>query len=302
MLTNFKNMGIKDSDIHVLLSVSKDINDKTNSDTVKLMYNKLKEKFNTVSFFEYLDTRIFRDYIPSIIPNTVKQHYKSHTYLKDSSVFLHDCDMIFTKPVNFSNLEKDNNCYVSDSRGFIYSDYILPKGQDLYEDMCDIIGVNYEIPIKHKDDSGGSQYIFKGTDYRFWHKVECDSENLYRYFQISEPKRLEKDPNYYGIQQFTAGMWSMLWNCWFYELPVKITSELDFCWGTDPIDKWDKCSIFHNSGVTEEISKEHNIFYKAKYTESIPYDDVNELEYSEKFGSWHYVNLIRDVSKNSCLT
>jgi hypothetical protein len=301
MLTNFKQVGIPDDKIHVLLSISKDPNDKTNSDSTILMYNKLKEKFNTISFFEYKDSRVLPSYIPSVISNTVKQHYKAHPYLQHEAVFLHDCDMIFTKQVDFSDLEQDNINYVSDSRGFIYSDYILPKGEDLYQDMCDIIGIDYETPIKYKDDSGGSQYIFKNVDYRFWHKVETDSENLYKYFQISEPKRLEKDSSYYGIQQFTAGMWGMLWNCWFYDLPVKITSRLDFCWGTDPIDKWDKCDIFHNAGVTHEVGTKHNIFYKGKYTDTLPYNDVLDNDYNSEFGSWHYTNLIRNMAKGSCL-
>jgi hypothetical protein len=301
MLTNFKQVGIPDDKIHVLLSVSRDSNDKTNFPDTILMYSKLKEKFNTISFFEYSDSRILPTYIPSVISNTVKQHYKANPWLEKEAVFLHDCDMIFTKQVDFSDLEQDNVNYVSDSRGFIYSDYILPKGRDLFEDMCDIVGIDYETPIKFKDDSGGSQYIFKGTDYRFWHKVETDSENLYKYFQASEPKRLEKDPSYYGIQQFTAGMWGMLWNCWFYDLPVKITPRLDFCWGTDPIAKWDKCDIFHNAGVTHEIGAKHKIFYKGAYIDTLPYNDVLNTEYNEEFGSWHYTNLIRSMAKDSCL-
>jgi hypothetical protein len=128
-----------------------------------------------------------------------------------------------------------------------------------------------------------------------------DSEMLYKYFKASEPKRLEKDPTYYGIQQFTAGMWGMLWNCWYFDLPVKITPKLDFCWGTDPVDKWDRCDIFHNSGVTQEIGAKHNIFYKGAYTDSLPYNDVLNTEYSKEFGSWHYTNLIREVASNTCL-
>ena len=301
MLTNFKQVGIPDDKIHVLLSVSKDLNDKTNFPDTISIYDKLKEKFNTISFFEYSDSRVLPTYIPSVISNTVKQHYKANSWLEKEAVFLHDCDMIFTKQVDFSDLEQDNINYVSDSRGFIYSDYILPKGRDLFEDMCDIVGIDYETPIKYKDDSGGSQYIFKGTDYRFWHKVETDSENLYKYFQASEPKRLEKDPSYYGIQQFTAGMWGMLWNCWFYDMPVKITSRLDFCWGTDPIAKWDKCDIFHNAGVSHEIGTKHNIFYKGGYIDTLPYNDVLNTEYNKEFGSWHYTNLIRSMAKDSCL-
>jgi hypothetical protein len=301
MLTNFKQVGILDDKIHVLLSVSKDPNDRTNSSDTILMYNKLKEKFNTISFFEYIDSRVSPVYIPSVISNTVKQHYKANPWLEKEAVFLHDCDMIFTKPVDFSDLEQDDINYVSNSKGFIDSDYILHRGRDLFEDMCDIVGIDYETPVKYKEDSGGSQYIFKGTDYKFWHKVETDSENLYKYFQASEPKRLEKDPSYYGIQQFTAGMWGMLWNCWFYDLSVKITPRLDFCWGTDPIAKWDKYDIFHNAGVTQSIGANHNIFYKGAYTNALPYNDVLNTEYSNEFGSWHYTNLIRNVAKSSCL-
>jgi hypothetical protein len=301
MLTNFKSVGIPDDKIHVLLSVSKDQNDRTNWPETKAMYERLKEKFNTIAFFEYTDTRVMPNYIPSVIMNAVKHHYKAYPYLQNENVFLHDCDMIFTKPVDFSDLEQDDSCYVSDSKSFIWSDYILEKGQDLYEDMCDIVGLDYNVPIKHRLHSGGSQYIFKNTDYKFWQKVESDSVALFDYFQKSEPLRVQKNPSYYGIQQFTAGMWGMLWNCWYYDLDVKITNRLDFCWGTDPIEKWSKCDIFHNSGVTYDIGKNHNIFYKGAYTDKLPYQDVMNTEYNEAFGSYNYTNLIRQVAQNTCL-
>jgi hypothetical protein len=301
MLTNFKSVGIPDDKIHVLLSVSKDQSDKTNWPETKQMFNRLKEKFNNISFFEYADTRVMPTYIPSVIMNAVKQHYKAYPYLQMENVFLHDCDMIFTKPVDFTDLEQDDSCYVSDSKSFIWSDYILEKGQDLYEDMCDIVGLDYSVPIKHRLHSGGSQYIFKNTDYKFWQKVESDSVALFDYFQKSEPLRVQKNPSYYGIQQFTAGMWGMLWNCWYYDLDVKITPRLDFCWGTDPIDKWSRCDIFHNSGVTYDIGKNHNIFYKGAYTDTLPYQDVMNTEYSQAFGSYNYTNLIRQVGLTTCL-
>lgn len=58
MLTNFKSVGIPDNKIHVLLSVSKDQNDKTNLPETKQIFDKLKEKFNNIAFFEYTDTRV----------------------------------------------------------------------------------------------------------------------------------------------------------------------------------------------------------------------------------------------------
>jgi hypothetical protein len=301
MLTNFKSVGIPDDKIHVLLSVSKDQSDKTNLPETKQMFERLKEKFNNIAFFEYTDTRVMPTYIPSVIMNAVKQHYKAYPYLQMENVFLHDCDMIFTKPVDFTDLEQDDSCYVSDSKSFIWSDYILEKGQDLYEDMCDIVGLDYSVPIKNRLHSGGSQYIFKNTDYKFWQKVESDSVALFDYFQKSEPLRVQKNPSYYGIQQFTSGMWGMLWNCWYYDLDVKITPRLDFCWGTDPIEKWSRCEIFHNSGVTYDIGKNHNIFYKGAYTDTLPYQDVMNTEYSQAFGSYNYTNLIRQVGLTTCL-
>ena len=301
MLTNFKSVGIADNAIHVLLSVSKDQNDKTNWPETTSMFDRLKEKFSNISFFEYKDTRVMPTYIPSVIMNAVKHHFQAYPYLKNESVFLHDCDMIFTKPVDFSDLEQDNINYVSDSKGFIWSDYILEKGRDLYEDMCDIVGLDYTIPINYRMNSGGSQYIFKGTDYKFWQKVESDSVALYDYFQKSEPLRVQKNSSYYGIQQFTAGMWGMLWNCWYHNLDVQITPRLDFCWGTDPIEKWSKCDIFHNSGVTYDIGINNNIFYKGAYTDKFPYEDVLNTEYNTAFGSYNYTNLIRQVAIDTCL-
>ena len=303
MLQNFQKHQIPGRQTHVLLAVSRNPADATNDPDVIKMFAALKEKFIDVCFFEYFDTRINHIYAPNVVHNCVKQHLRAYpeVFAKEA-MFLHDPDMIFTKRPDFSMLENDDITYVSDTRGYIWADYILSKGEDLYNDMCDIVGIDKSIPIKFKNDSGGAQYVFKKTDYRFWHKADTDAELLYRYFQASEPVRLARDPNYYGIQQFTAGMWSMLWNIWYFDLEVKISPELDFAWGTDPIARWNDLTIFHNSGVTQENAEANNLFWKAKYnTNLLPYQDAIRTEFNPAFASEQYAKEIRETAKNSCL-
>jgi hypothetical protein len=55
-------------------------------------------------------------------------------------------------------------------------------------------------------------------------------------------------------------MWAVLWNAWLRGNETKVTPELDFCWATDTINRWEETSIFHNAGATPDRK---DIFFKG---------------------------------------
>lgn len=285
MLNNFIEKGINPDDIHILCAYYKEIPEN---------WLALQKKNSNIKFFFYRDTRGDRSYIPSIYFNLMKQHLKHNPELEKETLFLHDCDIIFTKPVDFSDMDKDDVWYLSDTVGYIGTDYILTKGEDVYLKMCEVIGIDPKIPLERNTDSGGAQHIVKNTTAEYWEQVERDSIKLYAYFCVEEPKWQRED---YAIQKWTAGMWSLLWNAWKFGHTTKVDKRLDFCWATCTIQRWDDVSIFHNAGVTGDRPE---LFYKGMYINNLPYN-IKQEDFSDKFCSFKYVEELLKTKEVSCL-
>jgi hypothetical protein len=295
MINNFIKNGISGNDIDILVGWNP--NDGTNTPEVIEAWNKLADKYNYVRFFWYQDTRTDFSYIPSIYFNILKQHIKAHPELTDSPLFLHDSDTIFTKPVDFSSMLSDDIWYLSDTVGYIGTQYVLTKGEDVYEGMCNVIGIDPSIPKERNSDSGGAQHLVKGLTYEYLDKVERDSIALHKHLSETEHLHKEKGRDDYPIQKWTSGMWSLLWNAWLFGYETKVDKRLDFCWATDPIDRWEEVSIYHNSGVTCSCGRQ---FYKASYMGRYPYN-IKQESFNEKFASYNYVKEILETASKSCL-
>jgi hypothetical protein len=282
MINNFIKHGISGNDIDILVAWNP--NDLTSTPENIEMWNKLVNKYNYVRFFFYQDTREDMSYIPSIYFNILKQHIKAHPELSTQPLFLHDSDILFTKPVDFSFALNDNIWYLSDTVGYIGTQYILTKGEDVYRGMCNQIGIDPLIPKLLNSNSGGAQHIVKNSTYGYWNKVEKDSIKLYKWFCEQEP--LWKGEGY-PIQKWTAGMWSLLWNLWLYDIETKVTEELDFSWATDTIDVYEKRPILHMAGVTDNLKTTK--FYKGDYINIDPIvklrDNPNHFDYIDKDSS-----------------
>lgn len=294
MLENFIRNKINPIDIDVLVAWNP--NDLTNTQEHTLPWVKLKEKYKDVNILFYQDTRVNPHYISSVRPNILKQHFTSFPELEDKAIFYHDCDIIFTKVPKFNQFLNDNIWYLSNTNSYINYDYIISKGQYIYYKMCDIVGINPLIPKLMNSNSGGAQYIMKNINARFWKKVERDSEELFKQITEINNKKKVEDPSYHELQIWCADMWAVLWNAWLNGNETKVVPELDFCWATDPIRRWDEVSIFHNAGVTPDRK---DLFFKSDYINSFPYN-INNI-YSFEYCSYNYFNEIIKTKKTSCL-
>jgi hypothetical protein len=205
------------------------------------------------------------------------------------------CDIVFTKPVNWNNFLYDDVWYLSDTNSYINYNYIMSKGQDVYNKMCEIVGMNPLIPKLMNPHSGGAQYILKNVDADYWEKVEKDSEQLY--YQISQLNNQKKaaDLSYHELQIWCADMWAVLWNGWLYGNETKVVPEMNFSWATDNVRRWEETNIFHNAGVTGNGTH----FYKSNHTHSLPYN--LEDTFDEKYCSKLYFNEIKETAQKSCL-
>ena len=282
MINNFLSFGINPNQMDILLGYDNEIPNE---------WKILQQHYNTVRFFFYKDTREDKSYIPSIYFNLMKQHLLAHPELQNEVLFTHDSDIVFTQTPTFEHLADGDVWYVSDTKSYLNYDYIQQKGNDIYLQMCKIIGIDERIPKLMNSNTGGAQYIVKNTSYEFWEKVEKDSINLYNYFCNIEPHWKGEG---YPIQKWTAGMWSYLWNGWLLGNETQIHKKLDFTWSTNSIEDIDKVSILHNAGVTDAKS---GMFYKGAYINELPYGKDLSISFERaSYFYWEEVQRTAEVS------
>lgn len=285
IINNFIEMGVKPENINIVCSIQED--------GIPEDWLKLYEQYSNVKFYFYHDKREDRSYIPSIYFHLMKQHI---AYCGNDVLFIHDSDIAFTKPINFDSMIDGDKWYLSDTVSYIHYDYIISKGQDIYNKMCDIVGIDKLIPKLMASNSGGAQYIVKNTTKEFWEKVEKDSISLYRMFNEMEPHYVKKHDGDYPIQKWTAGMWSFLWNAWLFGHETCVDKRLDFCWATNTYEDWDRVDIYHNAGVTHNDT---GMFFKGLYIDKLPYNETIEIK--ENNASGKYWEIIQRVAKKSPL-
>jgi hypothetical protein len=254
-------------------------------DTIPKEWDKLRHGY-AARFFFYKDTRETKNYISSIRPNILKQHWENHPYLENEVIFYHDCDIIFTRPLDLDKYKKDDTWYGSDTKWYISYDYIIGKGNDIFNKMIDIIDIDPDIIIKNNDNSIGAQYIMKNVDREYWEDVEKDSENLFVEVTSLNSEKKKKDPDYHEIQIWCADMWAVLWNAWKRGYITRCDPDLDFSWGTSTEEDYYKYNIMHNAGVTDDKG---GLFFKAKFTNKFPYNlnlSIRNNTASKKYYEW----------------
>ena len=287
MVNNFLKHGVSPHSIHIIAATK---------GTVPVEWLKLQDKYREVGFFFYEDTRVRPVYVSSVRPHVLAKHFTEYPELSNDAIFYHDCDMVLTKPVTWEQFLTDDVWYLSDTVSYVGASYIKSKKCGVYERMCEIVDISESVPIKNEKDSGGAQYFMKNVDAAFWQKVERDSEALYQFF-LHHIRAFPQSDTYHPIQMWTADMWAVLWNAWYFKHETKVVPEMEFVWPNQRTHLWDKHYIFHNAGI---VGNEERIFFKGNYTHRLPYN-IQLEEYDPSFCTHRYVQEILDTAKTSCL-
>lgn len=300
-INNFIEKGINPNNIHVIFSM-------TNSRKVPSESSLNLKKYG-VNVHHYVDDRDKRNYIPSIKPFLISKWLKDYPHLGDC-FFLHDADIVFRELPNYNDLLNDDIIYLSDTIGYIGYNYIkdccdryekqypLSQKKQLLQEMVDIVGVSIDCIKCNQENSGGGQYIIKNTTYEMWDKIYKDCTPLYNQM-LDYQKRFPINPG--QIQFWTAEMWSLLWNLWYFGFETEIHDKLDFSWATDDIEQYNKKPILHMAGVTQNLKEKK--FYKGDFINENPLDklkeDINYFNYIEKNSSTiMYIEIMKNIIKN----
>lgn len=251
-------------------------------------------------------------YIPILRPWTLWKHFKANPELSNKAIFYCDSDVLFTKNFNVDNFIEDDICYLSNTNSYINATYfeskekdVLPnkleeyKTRDILGEVMSLVGVEKQIAYDNNEHSGGAQYFLKDVDATFWNKVMNDSLLIRTYLQKVNRDFFENENK--GFQSWCADMWGVLWNLWFRGQQTRVINEMNFSWATDPIEKLEENTLFHNAGIVSTHNGTYHCFYKGKYhnggdpTQDPHLDAILNDEQSQKYCTWFYANKIKEL-------
>ncbi|OPC40695.1 hypothetical protein [Elizabethkingia miricola] len=290
-LRNFRSFKIIKEQIHIIIGYDTVVGLK--EDFKKF----IEDNINFAQFYIYPDTRVNSLYASSIRPHLLEKHWMKFPNLKNEIIFYYDSDILLTRKWNIEKELADHINYISNTRSYLDSEYILShSNQNILEQMCGVVGIDSGKVIENDCNSGGAQYILKNIDEIFWRKVYKDSETIFELlsnYNSDEAQKEALNKNYKSnrIQAWCADMWGVLWNLWYYEKEVRIHSELDFSWPTEPIEQWHIKAIQHYSGP--HIDK-RNFFYKRDYVNHFPWYDDNLYSIPNISCSYYIVQHIKN--------
>jgi hypothetical protein len=276
-------------------------------------------KDTNVQFYWYPDTANLLDfgiqqanYTPLLRPHILKKHFYKYPELQQYAIFYHDSDIIFSRKVDLTPYLSDDTCYLSATRGYLGVKYFDDKIQNVrpglgqaYQqadvlNLCaEQIRISRQICQLNDQTVGGAQYILKNIDHQFWEDVEIGAYRLRRLLAYelnglnSHFFASEND----GIQSWCSDMWSLLWNLWKRGVKTATPASLNFCWATDPIEKWDDTAIYHDAGLSE--ANKHFLFDKKHpayiYGGQLPFD-FSQSHVSSQHCSYKYVQYIKQIN------
>jgi hypothetical protein len=219
-------------------------------------------------------------YIPAVKPYLWSKYLQEDTARENDSYFYLDGDVIF-REIPEVNPNKDI-WYGSDCASYLSIEYIESQGKGIFEEICNIVGVNPN-KIREGNPTSGAQWVISKPTYEYWNKVYKDSNHIYKYLKG------RTDSN---IQKWTAEMWAQLYNVYLFGKTTQTHSELEFTWPTESVDRYYETKMLHNAGV---VNEKEGLFFKAKYNQDSPFKaNLNFVDPNR--ASIKYVEAIKEVS------
>jgi hypothetical protein len=310
-LESLKNLGEIDKAIVLIFTpANREFNDK---------WQKIIDLYPEAEFNFYKDeeneiSKLLGIYIPVLRPWLLWKYFKENPEMSEKAIFYCDSDILFTDKFNIEKFLEDDINYLSNTNSYINAKYfdskinqVLPekleeyKNRDILSEIASVIGITREIAEANNEHSGGAQYLLKDINYEFWSKVMNDCILIRTYLQKINREFFKTEDE--GFQSWCADMWAVLWNLWFRNQETKVVTELDFAWGSDPISRLDRCSIYHNAGIVSTYQMETPCFYKGKYhsgadpTKDPQLDVIINNENSKKLCTWYYATALNNIKQ-----
>lgn len=294
-IVNFRKLGVSNK-MHILVWYPRGEKSRLKN------WHLLQEKYKEVTICFYEDGGINESlYIPQLRPHILKFHfYKYEDQLKDKVFFYHDADIIFNRLPDFETLLKYNICWQSNTTSYLDYSYIQNKerqgnikDKEAINTFCKIGEITEDILIKYNGITGGAQSILKDIDYKFWIDVENKSIEIRKLFSYHIKGSINN--RYFnseddGFQSWCADMWALNFSLWKRGIETNTTTELDFSWATDSIERCRLLPIYHNAGAEKN---DKGVFYKGDWINESPIG--KSIIVDSNSASSFYVKAINEV-------
>jgi hypothetical protein len=283
-------------------------------------YRALKARYPRVHWFEIVDARETKHYIPSVRPWAIGELFKRHPELTYKAVMYTDSDVMFRALPDFGKMMSDGKTHVSDTISYIGYNYTSQFGERYVDAMAKVCGITSEMIREREAQSGGCQYFFaKGVlSEAYWKKVYRDTDAMYpmlskmvsvdnKRFEHLKRKGVSGTEAFkayglravnqedggltlYTIQHWCTDMWCVLYDLWKMGVETVCDAELDFLWSGTNLSEWEKKNIYHDAGITQT----GDIFYKGAY-ETLPAEGIDMTGLRKDVCSVRYVELLNRV-------
>jgi hypothetical protein len=280
-------------------------------------FSRIKKEFPEANVFFYPYTEMGKhNYMPSIRPHVLKQHFKAHPELEKEWMWYIDADIILRVIPDWNLLCSTPSWKMSNGNSYIGLMHILDNQPPaLLELMTRVMQIDPFLPIKNDHKAGGPHTLGKGFSEAFFAKMEKDCEALSKaytendmFFRVQKAYMTKQQEIY---KQSIWGHWMLdlqviLYNAWAFGFDTEIRDELDFCFASDPIHRYNEVSIMHNAGVQcgasmgapyEGKTHEQVMFHKQDYLNTMPFG-VDLSYVSPMYCSKVYATEIENYTKS----
>lgn len=240
-------------------------------------------------FVLYPEDRLIRRYPASLKPRTMAKYFRDFPEEKDTVYVYLDPDVIFLRPIDFSVYANDDIWYEGDTTGYLNSRYIKSKGEQLFLEMCMIVGIDPQVVMANDLNCGGAQFIIKNNTYELWHEIEILSVILYKHMDETKEKYCPPGQQY-PIQAWAAEMWTTNWCLWKYGIETRVIPEMNFHMADHALSRLEHPFLHCTGTVIPGIA-----FNKLTYQDS-PFK-IELPDYPDSITSL-YVKEIREVKIN----
>lgn len=324
-IENVRGLGYSNP-IHVLVFIPHDRLFIKNTKWIEIAN---RYRHDNVKIFMYPDTgNLLREieeikYIPLLRPHILERHFEKYPELKEKAIFYHDSDIVFTKFLDFSQFLDDEINYLSDTSGYLNADYFDRKQEDTFPHLrqhysrfdvlgklSEMCGISRDICTENNNRTGGAQYLLKNIDSTFWRDVTSKCRIIRRFlcYDLGGVNRRFFPSENKGIQSWCADMWAVLWTLWERQQETQTPKELDFCWATDTIERWDNTYIYHDAGVVttlrEDQPQNDKYLFDKNYapflvenSNATPFKDFNFSHVSQEYASYKYTQELLKVKE-----
>lgn len=278
-MTNFRELGYEDEAHYPIVY----FNDRPSDLLVRLW-----ESDDLRAFLHlYPDTRTETSYSASMKPWLLGKFFEQFPAEAQSVYNYLDPDCVFTRPMDFTPLQGDDNVwYGSSTRSYTGAQYIRAKGDQLFLDLCAIAEVDPSQVLAHDENSIGAQYLIQNAGADFWFSVERKSVAAYRHM-VATAGQYHPDGHQYPIQAWCAEMHMQQFETIRAGFVPRATPLMNFCWANGTLEAWDSAPYFHDAGQAVEDGVH---FCKITW-QSSPFR--KEISVSPQSASSRYVALIK---------